>query len=134
VVAQRVQQRAPPVAREHDPRAAPVGDAFGTFDEPARGHARELVREPALLPAERLAERARTEPPVGRVEEREQHRVVGLRDARVALQAAVELAHEIAVHREEAAPERPVGLVDLGHHGHDASLPEIWLTCHLLGL
>src|SRR5439155_24464159 len=72
-----------------NPDAATTGPALGPLHEATVLHARQHVRDAALLPVERLGELADAHLAAGHLPQRHQHAELGLRDAAIVLQIAV---------------------------------------------
>src|ERR1700693_6144320 len=75
---------------QHDVRAAPVTGTVLPGDEPAPAHARQHVREPALLPVQGQAELERAELALGRLAELHEHLVLGQREPAIGLKQPVQ--------------------------------------------
>jgi hypothetical protein len=75
---------------QHDLRATPVAGTVLPGDEPAAGHARQQVREPALLPVQGEAELKRAEFAVRRLAELHEHLVLRQREPGIRLQLPVQ--------------------------------------------
>src|SRR5690606_19545556 len=91
VLAHRSEEGPPPPGGEADPGAPRIGLAVAPLDELARLHPAHLMRDAALLPAHELGELGGPQPAALRLGEGQQDAVVGLRDAGVPLELAVEL-------------------------------------------
>src|SRR5580693_4243304 len=75
---------------QHDVRAAPVTGTVLPDDEPASAHARQHVRESALLPVQGQAELERAELALGRLAELHEHLVLGQREPAISLKQPVQ--------------------------------------------
>jgi hypothetical protein len=82
------------------------GSAFatGSADKAAFAHARQLMVQAALLPAESLTKLNRTESVTVRLGEDGEHRVVGVRQATVSLQVLLDSASQNLLQLVERPP------------------------------
>jgi hypothetical protein len=85
----RLDRRAAPPG-QHYQRTPPVAGTVLPGDEPAAGHARQQVREPALLPVQGEAELERAEPAAGRLAELHENLVLRQREPGFCLQLPVQ--------------------------------------------
>ena len=117
------------VAREADPGAAQIVLALAALDEPAGFHARDLVRNTTLLPADALREVAAAQPALRRLEQGEQDLVVGGGDPGIPLQLVLQGAVELPSHGVELPPDGPLFFADLGNFGHPETFyPDVDLS------